>query len=131
MEEHLRMTKTKLAKTKDRLLSTEVRVNNLEVMLSCLVQTNNRSAGRATVPINWATQLATLAATMLNAACPVIIKLPQFASHVKTHNTWYSNPFYTDKDGYRMLLYAKINDNNDGLRLMKGPYNDKLLYHGH
>ena len=130
MEEHLRMTKAKLAKTEDRLLSTEARVNNLEVMLSCLVQTNSMSGGRATVPINWATQLATLAATMLNAACPVIIKLPQFASHVQTHNMWYSDPFYTDKDGYRMLLYAKINDNNDGLsvglRLMKGPHDDKL-----
>ena len=88
------------------------------------------SAGRATVPINWATQLVTLAATMLNAACPVIIKLPQFASHVQTHNAWYSNPFYTDKDGYQMFLYAKINDNNDGLsvglHLMKGLHDDKL-----
>ena len=144
MEVHLHMTKLKLAKTEDKLLSTEKRVSNLEMMWSCLLQNNvgadntNRVSNAVamlqnstgpSLATNWASQLETFATT-LNETCPVIIKLPQLASHLNSRNMWCSSPFYTDKDGYRMRVYAKISDDGNrlsvGLHLMKGPHDDKL-----
>ena len=129
MGSHLHMTKLKLAKTEDKLLSTEKRVDNLEKMWIRLLQTNTES-NSTTTAINWASQLETSALTVPNQTCPIFIKLPQLASHLKSGNVWYSEPFYIDKDGYRMRLYTKTNDDNSGvavgLHLMKGPHDDKL-----
>ena len=129
MGSHLHMTKLKLAKTEDKLLSTEKRVDNLEKMWIRLLQTNTES-NSTTTAINWASQLETSALTIPNQTCPIFIKLPQLASHLKSGNVWYSEPFYIDKDGYRMRLYTKTNDDNSGvavgLHLMKGPHDDKL-----
>ena len=131
METHLQMTKLKLAKTEEKLLSTEQRVNNLETMWHTLLQQGTASSS-ATVKTNWSSQLETLASTVLNKPCPVVIKLPQLANHLKSRNMWYSAPFYTHKDGYQMRLYVKTSDDNYGLslglQLMKGPHDDKLSW---
>ena len=153
-EKHLQMTKLKLAKTEEKLLSTEERlqstekrVSNLETMWSHLLQNsagagnvqrvnnvavmlqNSTGSGIRTVATNWASQLETLA-TVLNKTCPVVIKLSQLVSHLKSSNMWCSTPFYTDKDGYQVRLYAKTSDDNNGLsvglHLMKGPHDESL-----
>ena len=54
------MTKLKLAKTEDKLLSTEERVSKLETMLNCLIR-NSTGTGMVIVETNWASHLAALA----------------------------------------------------------------------
>lgn len=131
------MTKLKLAKTEDKLLSTEdkllsteERVNNLEVKLNHLIH-NSTGAGMVIVASDWASHLATLATNSPNAPlCPVIIKLPEFASHAASGGRWYSDPFYTYENGYKMCLSTSVcrtsGDLSVWLHLMKGPYDDKL-----
>ena len=133
MQNHLQMTKLKLAKTEEKLVSneekllsrTEKRVDNLETMWVRLLQASTGSGG-TTVATNWASHLEISALTAPNKTCPVYIKLPQLANHLKSTIMWCSDSFYTDRGGYRMRLYAKTSDDRNGvsvgLRLMKGPH---------
>ena len=130
MEEHLRMTKLKLAKTEDKLLSTEERVSNVETMLNCLIQ-NSTGTGMVITETNWASHLAALAKNALKT-CPVVIRLLQFISNVESGDRWYSDPFYTIKNGYQMCLSANMHNDSDYLSvwlyLMKGPNDDELTW---
>lgn len=139
MEEHLRMTKLKLTKTEDRLvtteyklISTEERVNNLEVMLSRLIH-NSTGSGMVIVATDWTSHLSTLATNLPNAPpCPVIIKLPQFLSHAKNGVRWYSYPFYTYENGYKMCLSTSVCHDTGNLsvwlHILQGTHDDQLLW---
>ena len=132
MEEHLRMTKAKLAKTEETLQSTEERVNNLEVMLSRLIQ-NSTGSGMVIVETDWASHLRALATKSPNALpCPVIIKLSQFTCHLQSGKRWYSDPFYTYENGHKMCLSTQVNRDSGilsvWLHLMKGPNDDNLAW---
>ena len=92
MENHLQMTKLKLAKTEEKLmsneeklLSTEKRVDNLETMWVRLLQASTGSGGM-TVATNWASHLEISALTAPNKTCPVYIKLPVSQSFEEYHH---------------------------------------------
>lgn len=132
MEEHLRMTKLKLAKTEDQLQSTEERVGNLEVMLSRLIQ-NSTGSGMVIIETDWSSHLAALATNTPNALpCPVIIKLPQFVNHSQSGNRWYSHPFFTYENGHKMCMSTNVSRESGvlsvWLHLMKGPHDDTLKW---
>ena len=55
---------------------------------------------------------------------PVIIKMTSFAEHQMTNTTWYSHPFYTCREGYKMCLRVNAN----GLDRCKGTHVSMFTY---
>ena len=76
-----------------------------------------------------------------NQVAPVILAMPNIFERIKgkEQSLWYSGPFFAFKEGYQMslLVYAAgVGDGEGthvsvGMRLMKGPYDDKLEQSGH
>ena len=85
------------------------------------------------VETNWSSHLAALSANTVNTSCcPVIIKVPEFASRVESGIRWYSEPFYTWKNGYQMCLSTDVSHDGDHLSVwvyvMKGSHDDELTW---
>ena len=71
-----------------------------------------------------------------NQICPVTIKMPKYSIKKKAEVDWCSDPFYTQRKGYKMCLVIYADGNGSGkgthlsvyLRLMKGRHDDKLTW---
>ena len=126
MEEHLQMTTLKLSTTEDELLSTKMRISNLETMVKQLVR-NSTGSGTVMIATDWTSHLETLA-NASDVTCPVIIKSSEFV--ILMDNKYYSNPFYTKENGYQMCLSVSTNNDHESLsvwlHLMEGPHDDML-----
>ena len=144
MEEHLLMTKLKLAKTEDKLSDneaqltfTESRLNELEVMVHRLIN-NTGSSVRLISSAQWSKHLDTMAKKVSDVIpiCPVVVKLSKFSDHKARDLNWYCEPFYASNRGYKMVLQvcpagtveAKGTHLSVFLYLMKGPYDDELTW---
>ena len=97
MEDHLLLTKKKL-------ISTETRLRNVEVMLHSL-----NSSGCSNIPIAsipWSIHLATMATriTGLTKTCPVIMKIANFLAQKEENICWQGEPFFSDENSYKMSL---------------------------
>jgi len=70
----------------------------------------------------WPLKLEPLAmmAASGDKACPVIIKMPQFAAKKAAEEKWFSDPFYTHNKGYRMCLCVDM----DGFNVSDDDHND-------
>ena len=86
----------------------------------------------------WTMHLNTRAVQLLsgNQLLPVVVRMPGYAAK-KLHGVdWYSDPFYTHQEGYKMKLSVLSDGRNNGkgthlsvyLYLMEGPYDDKLSW---
>ena len=66
--------------------------------------------------------------------CPVKLTMTNFEQHRKDCDRWYSPPFYTSPNGYKLSLAVFAGGNGDGLNthvslylnLMKGEYDEQL-----
>ena len=141
MEEHLLMTKhklaeeaefsrVKLASSEAKLAATETRLCNVEVILHRLINGPGYSAVQ-TDSTQWPFHLPSTATTVTKI-CPVIMKMSSFAEKVY----WDSEPFFSHNIGYKMSLSVLPPGVGDGkgthmsvyLNLMKGPHDDELTW---
>ena len=71
-----------------------------------------------------------------NQTCPVTIKMSEYSIKRRDEIPWYSDPFYTHNNGYKMCLDAYAAGNGDGngthlsvyLSLVEGSHNDELTW---
>ena len=71
-----------------------------------------------------------------NQTCPVTIKMSEYSIKRRDEIQWFSDPFYTHNEGYKM--YLRVDPAGDGIGedthlsvftcLMKGPHDDKLTW---
>ncbi|XP_065901673.1 TNF receptor-associated factor 4-like [Dysidea avara] len=128
MEEHLLMTKLKLAKTEDKLVKNEERLNALEIVVNQL--SNKVDSDRTIAPGHSSFHLSA-ASTM---ACPVTVKMSHFLKYKRNCSDWCSAPFYSSTKGYKMILCVCPAGDSEyigthltvALGYMKGPYDDEL-----
>jgi len=128
-EEHLQLTKSKLAKT-EALMSE--RINNLELVVSQLI--SKTMVDKIIAPSHSSIHLATTPTLI----CPVTMKMSQYNKYKRSSNNskWYSDNFYSHSNGYLMSLYvlASGHDASKGthmsvfLVLMRGPHDDELSW---
>ena len=130
MGDHLALTKTELAATKDR-------VNILEALMLRFV--NRGLQGEIhdfdTVNSEWSIRLHLASQTAsTNPVVPVVIKMKGYNRMRKNKKRWYSDNIYTHNRGYRLCMYVCPAGENEGegthlsvyLCLMKGIHDDKL-----
>ena len=120
MKEHLMMTKDELTKTKAQLDAALKQINSLATLVN-----------KHLYPF----QLDTMA-TNFKPVCPVTIKMTECKHKKENSIQWYSDPFYTHNNGYKMCL--RIDAAGYGvdkgthlsvfLYLMKGPHDDELTW---
>ena len=68
------------------------------------------------------------------ATCPCVFKMPQYHQHKSSKQEWYSPPFYTKPEGYKICLGVDANGYDKGAGthvsvyayLMKGKNDDNL-----
>ena len=135
MEEHLLLTKLKLARTEDSLASTEARLGSLEVMVHRLINTTS-SSNALIESSQWSSHLATMAKIeSITQICPVVVKTSSFSGYSKKAGSL-SNPFYSYNKGYKMCMCVYPYGIGDGegthmsvfLYLVKGPHDDELTW---
>ena len=84
----------------------------------------------------WSTKLW-LSSELSNQIAPVIVKMPSFTKKVMNKEGWNSSLFFAFEEGYQMHLKVDAGGYGEGthisvfLRLVKGPYDDKLQQSGH
>ena len=129
MQDHLAVTTTELATTKDRL-------NVLETLLFHYVnrkQLDGRSCDVNAVNSEWSMQLhlASLTAST-SPVTPVVVKMKEYSKMKKRKEKWYSDNIYTHNRGYRLFMYVCPPGKNEYLSvylcLMKGPYDEQLAW---
>ena len=132
MGDHLALTKTELAATKDR-------VNILEALMFRYVNRGlqDESHDFNTVNSEWSIRLHLASQTAsTNPVVPVVIKMKGYNRMKKSKKRWYSDNIYTHNSGYRLCMYACPAGENEGegthlsvyLCLMKGIHDDKLAW---
>ena len=107
----------------NRITETRKRITELETEL----QLNSRLL----LLNEWPTIIETTSSklSLRDQVVPVIVKVTEYS---KIRVNWYSNGFYTHKEGYKICLCVYPNCwpwngyNYLSLYLMKGPYDDKL-----
>ena len=86
----------------------------------------------------WAIELNTKALRLSSGdqVLPVIVRMSEYTKKKEDEIDWYSDPFYTHKEGYKMQLNVLPNGYDKGketylsvyLYLLKGPYDYKLRW---
>jgi len=123
-EEHLAQCRLKIRKLEQTLY---------QFNMSGIYQANISARGTWCVHLG---ELAMITDTSGEQVCPVIVKVPEFASMKRDNKQWYSNSFYTHDHGYklRLLVYPAGYGDCKGthlsvfLCLMKGPHDDELKW---
>ena len=136
MKEHLFLTTKKLNDTENELDRFKERVDTLEIAMHHII--NNKSMPESDKTALWPSRLqltsSIVANTLSEYMTPVIVKMSNF-HHLKLHGMkWYSAPFYTHKEGYKMCVVIYPNGCGKGkgthmsvfLGVMKGLHDDQL-----
>ena len=160
IEDHLMMTVKKLTTSEKQLADTKLQLNDttqdlaiakvqlaealqriskLETLMS--LAADNEIASPATsaavLEPKWCNKLASLSEVGdQQVCCPAFLKMPSFNEKKNTRSEWYSEPFYTHSNGYRMCLCVFAAGYGDGkgthlsvsLYLMKGLYDSELTW---
>ena len=136
-------TERKLTDTNNQLTSALQRIGTLEVLLYLATdKVVARPTSRAVVlesSLRWSDKLVAMAMMSKSGdqECPVIMKMPQYIKEkIINDGTWYSDPFYTHNNGYKMSLGVHAAGDGKGkgthlsvfLYLKKGPHDDKLTW---
>ena len=162
MEEHLSLTKyrltdahqelsltkskladveTELAGTKSQLANSLKQINQLMVVVNQtpIPQEQNssfRSYGSLTISaLKWSVKLIAMAAMIKSGdqVCPVIVNITELSKRL---TAYFSDPFYTHDEGYKMRLCVDAAGDGSGrgtrmsvfLYLMKGTHDDKVTW---
>lgn len=112
----------------------EVTENELAVVVSSLKQIKSHIKNKSYEAI----KLVALSTKIPFEArvVPTIFKMPQYTEKKENNLWWYSDPFYTDDNGYKMCLRVSPGGDNDGkgthlsvaLCLMDGPHDHYLAW---
>jgi len=163
MEEHLTLAKHRLddtnqelSSTKSKLVDTESELTGAKSQLACSIKQINQlmlvvnqtpipqernssfsSHGSSVISaIKWSVKLVAMA-TMIKSGdqvCPVIVNVTEFGKRKEEKTSYFSHPFYTHNEGYKMRLRVDAAGNGTGkgthmsvfLYLMKGAHDDKV-----
>lgn len=156
MEEHLMMTMQRLTtneeqltdaklqlaeavlelgNTKVQLADALLRINKLE---ACITDTSVTSPTVSVTAIDWPDKLVSIVTLKSGdqQRCPALLRMPGFNNKKRNRIEWYSDPFYTHSNGYKMCLCVFAAGYGDGegthlsvsLYLMKGLYDDELVW---
>jgi len=106
VDEHLLLTKTKLVDTK---ANYEMKINKLEFEFETKISglefelQQNRALMKALFG-EWTAELNTKALQLPSddRVLPVVVQMSEYTNNKKTNADWYSDPFYTHKEGYKM-----------------------------
>ena len=120
MKEHLMMTKNKLAVTTAQLDAAMKQINSLAMLVNTQLY-----------PVHLETMVRNFKHT-----CPVTVKMPEYKDKKENEIEWYSDPFYTHNNGYKMCVNIDAGGYDEGegthlsvfLFLMKGPHDDELTW---
>ena len=139
MKEHLMMTQLELGGTRLELTDTKAQldvalkqITNLTVLMNAQLNPRNSHANIRAVYLDSMITISKFG----NQACPVIVMMPEYNNKKKHEITWYSDPFYTHNNGYKMCLNVDAAGTDDGegthlsvyLNLMKGPHDNELKW---
>ena len=127
MGEHLQLTKCKLMNAKEHY---ETKISELESALQQNHALMNLLFGKRTIELSTKALLLSSGDQVL----PVIVHMSEYTKKKEDDIDWYSDPFYTHEEGYKMQLNVLPNGYDKGkdthlsvyLYLLKGPYDYKL-----
>jgi len=129
------------ANVEEHLALTMSRLRNLENFVHLFVM-NDFSGTSDLLEGVWPLGISPLAimASSGDKVCPVILKMPQFAAKKAAKEKWFSEPFYTSNEGYKMCLCVDPTafnvtkligpefEKSVNLHIMRGPNDDKLSW---
>lgn len=155
MEEHLMMTMQRLTTNEEQLTDTKLqladavlelgntkvqladalqRINKLE---ACITDTSVTSPTVSVTAIDWPDKLVSIVTLKSGDQqfFPQLLRMPGF-NEKRNRIEWYSDPFYTHSNGYKMCLCVFAAGYGDGegthlsvsLYLMKGLCDDELVW---
>ena len=157
-EEHLMMTMQRLSSNEEQLTDTKLqladavfelgntkalladamqRINKLEALITENNTVTSPTVSAAAIEFNWSDKLAFIVAfKSTDQHCPAFLRMPEFNQKKKSRVEWYSDPFYTHNNGYRMCLCVFAAGYGDGegthlsvsLYLMRGPHDGELVW---
>ena len=135
-KDEVAILKRSLSDAKDQLATTSKQISNLMVLLHAQMKPLNAvevvSEAKPSVRLNAMGTVFKFG----DRVCPVVIKMSEFKKKVKDHEQWYSDPFFTHTQGYKMRLSVVPAGFDDGkgthlsvyLFLMRGPHDSTLKW---
>ena len=74
--------------------------------------------------------------SIINTTSPCYVVMDNFTQHKKDGDTWYSTPFYSGPQGYKMHLLVDANGDDKGagthvsvyVQIIQGEYDDTLTW---
>ena len=121
--------------TKNELTDTKAQLNETKSQLDATLKQINSMAALVNAHL-YPVQLDTMA-TMSKHVCSVTIKVTEFKDKKENNvEEWYSIPFYSHNEGYKMCLLVDAPGYGDSrgthlsasLFLMKGPHDNELTW---
>ena len=138
MEDRLAGTEDNLAITEQRLASAEKKLKEVNQIGELEASIKQKMKIFDTLFGEWPIEMHTRAAKLssCNQLLPVFVKMPDFVTKVENNVDWYSDPFYTHHQGYKMRLNVVPAGWNISqgyhmsvyLYLMDGPYDHRLRW---
>ena len=139
MENHLMMSTSELSNTKAQLATAFEQIRNLTVLMySQLNPTAEVSTACTISAAKWSITLNAMASIFKagNQVLPATLQVSGYSKMKENDEQWYSYPFYTHTQGYKMCLNIVTAGNGDGkgtylsafLYLMKGSHDNKLKW---
>jgi len=143
MKEHLSLTTTSLFVTNQKLDTALKHIDTLMIALNQTITAQEQTLylNDVTPEISEAQYLVKLMAKSAmskygDQVCPVIMNVTKFNQKLQDNGIWFSDPFFTHDEGYKMILKAYPSGCGDGkgthlsvfLCIIKGPYDDKLTW---
>ena len=125
--------------TKYQLAATSSQITNLMILLHTQMKsTMGINLSEVIYDVKPSVKLNAMATVFKlgNKITPVILKISEFKKKQKDHEQWFSEPFFTHIQGYKMRLCVVAAGFDDGkgshlslyLYLMKGPHDDTLKW---
>ena len=138
LKEHLLLTTKKLNSTEDELEQYKERVHTLEIAMQHIIKGTPMTQGLRNAL--WPSHLYLASSIATNTSdkhvTPVILKMSKYTNLKLQKKKWFSVPFYTHKNGYKMCMSVYSNGINKSegthmsvfLHMMKGPYDGWLSW---
>ena len=146
LESELQQNHTKIKKLELELRQNHVKIRNLESKVEnsyarvqkVETELQQNHAVMKSLFGEWTMQLNTRAVQLSSGdqVLPVIVRMSEYTKKKENDVEWYSDPFYTHKEGYKIQLNVVPNSHDASrdshlsvyLYLMEGPYDDKLRW---
>ena len=139
-DQQLQLTTSQLTDTRSQLDGALEQINTLMILMhqTVMVQKHTSDPFRPVPNVLTAQWWARLTAKAIviksgDQVCPVIMNI-NFTELTRTAVYWFSDPFYSHDEGYKMCLRVNIPGHGKGthlsvfLHLMKGPHDDELTW---